>query len=112
MSAHLNLHRPPINRPSISPRLTYPLTVRVLRRNNSATSQRVSKRSPIGGAALCCLPLTLISPPASSGSSNSIPVSESQQCDTWDLPSSLTLRLARLLEQRPYPFLPQSKTKL
>ena len=51
----LNLHRPPMIRPSISPRCTYSRSVRALSRNTSAASRRVSKRSPIGSASACDL---------------------------------------------------------
>lgn len=47
-SAHLNLHRPPMILPSISPLLTYSRTVRGFNFSTSAASRSVRKRSPIG----------------------------------------------------------------
>jgi len=51
-SARLNLHRPPMIRPSVSPRCTYSRIGRELRRNTSAASRKMCKRSPIGEASV------------------------------------------------------------
>jgi len=59
-SARLNLHGPPMMRPSISPRFTHSRTVRGLRRSTFDVSRSVSRRSPMRAAAFFCFLFAVI----------------------------------------------------